>query len=291
MYDFRNQHFGFELEFSGISRDKAIGVLCKILGGSPNGESPYGPNRVQDSKGRYWKIVKDNSVHVIGEDGWPNELVSPPLLFEDLPLVEKVISAYQKIGAQIDESCGFHVHVNGGNYDYQALKNLIKFYSKYEKLFYSVLEVHPDRAARHAKAFVDKHEPLVDCIGKIRDVNGIRDMWYHGYGGQRDRYSESRYCGMNLHNLWFRGWGRGTVEFRMFNATLDPETVRAYITFALAVSTKALNTRYVMMKKNEMPFEIELGKVLEELEISPNKEETAALYKLFTKNISLPVAN
>ncbi len=53
---------------------------------------------------------------------------------------------------------------------------------------------------------------------------------------------------MNLHNIWFRG----TIEFRLFNATLHAGKVKAYIQFCLALATKAIESRSAQSAKR--PF-------------------------------------
>jgi len=75
-------------------------------------------------------------------------------------------------------------------------------------------------------------------LKKVHNMNELKTLWYNGYTIDSTRhYSTTRYHALNLHNVWFRG----TVEFRMFNATLDIDTIMAYVHFCLAVSATAIN--------------------------------------------------
>jgi len=76
----------------------------------------------------------------------------------------------------------------------------------------------------------------------------------HALGISRDRlnrqpqhYDNSRYHGVNLHNVWYRG----TVEFRWFEATLHAGRIKAYLQFCLAVAAKALNGRAASSRKRD----------------------------------------
>ena len=50
---------------------------------------------------------------------------------------------------------------------------------------------------------------------------------------------------MNMNSVWYRG----TVEFRMFEATLHAGKVKAAIQFVLAICAKALNSRGASSRK------------------------------------------
>lgn len=279
-FTIHNQKFGFELEFGGISRAKAIQVVAKTLG---NSQFNLG-NEIFDSKNRKWKIVRDGSVNPQGGD--QNELVSPPLMMEDMDLVQEVVRNLRKAGAKVDLSCGMHVHVDLANYSVKSLKNLVKYYAKYEEMFYKAAQVLPNRAAGFANKLNNKHPKLINEIGTVKSLDDLKKLWY-GYDKQNiNHYDESRYAGLNLHNIWYKGWYSGTVEFRLFNSTLHAGEVRSYITLALAISAKALNAKSVNSRTNNIVEDVYLfPKILGGLGITHGNEITKNVYKHLTKSM------
>lgn len=279
MFNLTNQKFGFELEFSGISRDKAIRTVVEALR-----STRHSSNIILDEKNREWRIVRDGSVNVIG-DGDQNELVSPPLTYEDMPLVQEVVRKLRKAGAKVDQSCGIHVHIDLQNHSIRSLKNLVKYYAKYENMFYKACQVFPNRTEHYAKRFNEKHPELISKINTVRNLDDFRDLWYHEGGDYHNKYDQSRYCGLNFHNIWYKGWFSGTVEFRFFNATLHAGEIRAYITLALGISAKALNARSVVANRSNevVPDEFLFPKVLASMGITSGDPLTKNVYKHLTK--------
>jgi hypothetical protein len=70
-------------------------------------------------------------------------------------------------------------------------------------------------------------------------TEAIKRIWYKGYNADceaRQHYSQTRYRALNLHAVW----QKGTVEFRLFNATLHAGEVKTYIQLCLAINNQAL---------------------------------------------------
>lgn len=279
-FSIHNQLFGFELEFGGIMRSTATRVVSEVLGGTYSVS-----NVITDQRGRKWKIVNDGSVHAQG--GQASELVSPPLMMEDMDKVQEVIRALRRAGAKVDSSCGMHVHVDLANYNVKTLKNLVKYYAKYENMFYNAAKVLPNRAGHYAKKLNDKHPNLVAKIGEVKDLDDLKKLWYgRELTSTPSHYDNSRYAGLNLHNIWYKGWYSGTVEFRLFNGTLHAGEVRSYITLALAISAKALNAKSVNSRKNNIVEDVYLfPKILGGLGITYKDEITKNVYKHLTKSM------
>ena len=72
-------------------------------------------------------------------------------------------------------------------------------------------------------------------------------IWYGYHNHHPQHYDQTRYHGVNLHNVWYRG----TVEFRWFQATLHAGKVKAAVQFVLAIAAKALNSRGASSRKRE----------------------------------------
>jgi hypothetical protein len=72
-----------------------------------------------------------------------------------------------------------------------------------------------------------------------RTLAELNAAWYGAYTENPGRQHYSRYRGLNLNSVFFRG----TVEFRWFDSTLHAGKVKAYIQLCLAISARALNIR------------------------------------------------
>ena len=84
---------------------------------------------------------------------------------------------------------------------------------------------------------IERHRP--------RTTDQLNRIWYGYHNSRPQHYDGTRYHGVNLHNVWYRG----TVEFRWFEATLHAGKVKSYIQLVLAVATKALNGRAASSRK------------------------------------------
>lgn len=282
MFTIYNQKFGFELEFSGISKSKAVEVIKEALEGTSSGSSIY------DQQRREWKVVYDASVRRIGGGG-QNELVSPPLTYEDMDKVQEIVRCLRRAGAKVNESMGMHVHVDLANYNAKSLKNLIKFYSKYEKMFYKSCEVLSSRSSHYAKPLNERHPNLIDKVGTINSIDRLKSLWYGRRGNPYAKYCTTRYSGLNLHNIWYKGWMSGTVEFRLYNSTLHAGKVRSYIVLSLAISARALNANSISMRSNNVVAdEFLFPKVLASMDIVPGDPTTKNVYKHLTKTMRTP---
>ena len=256
MFDMKNQRLGVEVEMTGISRRNAARIIKEVIDGSliDIGDS-YDTYKITDTYHRTWKIVLDGSIETEGRNGEAVELVSPILTYDKCKTLTKIIVALKEAGAVVNNSCGIHVHVDAANHNVKSLKNLLKMFSKRESLMTSFLEIDADRVNGFCR-FVDNH--IIENLDRVKDMNGLANLWYHDCNNveyeQRRHYSSTRYYMLNLHNVWFRG----TVEFRMFNSTLEIEKIMSYIQFVLAMSARAINLKDVKKAKYNFKTEKEI---------------------------------
>lgn len=152
------------------------------------------------------------------------EIVSPILRGADgLRQVVEVVRMLQTWGVRVDRSCGFHVHV-GANWRNNpiALRNLINLSARFEKALYAITGTK-DRERNHHCA------PIRNFFESIRDMTDyqmIDRMTHH-----------DRYRAVNLVNV--AGWGKHTVEFRVFQGTTNPVKIAGYIMVCLALAENA----------------------------------------------------
>lgn len=275
-FNLHNQTFGVEIEFSGIWRMTARDIVAKEVNAiTTSGFEIIAPDY------RSWQIVRDGSVNNI-DGGDANELVTPPLTTKDIPLLMNIVNKLREAGAKVDDSCGIHIHVGIQDHNVLSLKNLVKYYAKYESLFYNSCQVLQRRLNHFTMPLKERHYYLVQEIDKVKKLDDLKALWYAGYGyrPETEKYNYSRYCGLNLHNIWFKGWHKGTVEFRFFNSTLKTDNILAYITLALSINAKALNNQPLSKRNIE---DISFTQFLAGLGIKSGDKETSVAYKVLTK--------
>lgn len=207
--------------------------------------SSYDPWEVEDLRGCVWKVVGDASltsvpVHLRAE------VVSPVLGYDDIPQLQEAVRAILRAGGKINSQCGIHIHIDAAPFDGRHLGNLAKIIYKQEPLILHALGISRDRLNRYTRLVSDE---LIQRIEqhRPRTKDQLNRIWYGYHNRQPQHYDNSRYHGVNLHNVWYRG----TVEFRWFEATLHAGRIKAYLQFCLAVAAKALNGRAASSRKRD----------------------------------------
>ncbi len=239
--------FGIEIETVGQPRLVVANAIKKIVGGTiihVGNPACYDPWHIIDRRGRTWKVVADASLSARKE--LQAEIVSPILKYEDIDELQEIIRSVRATGAKSDDSCGIHIHVDGAKFNAKAIRNLVKMVAKQEKLIEHALGVSAGRATQWCKGI---DESFLEKIEKEKPDNlrALNIAWYGYHNPRPMHYDRTRYRGVNLHNIWFRG----TVEYRWFNGTLHAGKVKAYLQFALALSAKAIAAKATSSKKRE----------------------------------------
>ncbi len=246
--------FGIEIETIGQTRHKVAAAIQSIVGGRivhVGTPGCYDPYDVVAEDGRSWRVMADSSLSA--SFSRQAEIVSPILRYEDMDTVQQIVRAVRRAGAKVDSSCGIHIHIDGARFDAKAACNLIKLVNKQEELIEHALGIHPSRRASYARG-VDQ-----DFLARIErerpsSLTDLNRAWYGYYNHRPHHYDNSRYRGVNLHNIWFRG----TVEYRYFDSTLHAGKVKAYIQFCLALSAKAINAKRAVSSRR--PFDASTSK-------------------------------
>ncbi len=250
------RNFGIEIEFTGITREKAAKVLAEHLEGTLRRE---GSNfKVIDKDRRSWQIVYDGSLRCqrrengrkvsAGRD-YSVELVSPILKYEkDIDTLQEMVRKLRAAGGFSNSSSGIHIHLDGRDHTPRSLRNFMNIIYSRNDLLYTSLQIKAERI-RYCK---NMDERLVQSMNKKKPktLKEIEDIWYEGYGGGRSRhYHNSRYHFLNLHSFFN---GVGTVELRGFNGTLHAGKIRSYILLSLAMNNQALTQKCASSKKPQV---------------------------------------
>jgi len=232
---FTDRTFGVEIEFYGLKYfvlppDNGIIKPYNIHSKAKDGRSflellkDYGLDLGMDRNS--WHLEEDSSITHRGGV----ELISPVMSgFEGLMESYRFLQLLGEIhGAQIDGSCGFHVHhgIDAESYNCGNLKELVRIVHAIEGYLYSLIaggRISKD-TCRPIDLDTEAFLGAPACKGKC-NLNGcrIKELWYsleNKYDPdcrRPDRYDKTRYHGLNLHSYWYRS----TVEFRYHSAVLQ----------------------------------------------------------------------
>ena len=231
----KNQKFGIEIEFTGMTRLQAARVIAKHFETSEHYDGgTYDAYSVTDSTNRKWKVVSDASIQATGGLNSRCELVSPICEYKDIETIQEIIRLLRENGMKVNSSTGIHIHIDAKTHTAQSLKNLANIMASKEELLFEALDVNRERIERWCKK-VD--ENFLDRInkGRKKEMKDIRKIWYNGHDEAHMHYSQTRYRALNLHSVW----QKGTVEFRCFNSTTHAGKIKAYIQLCLAISHQA----------------------------------------------------
>ena len=165
------------------------------------------------------------------------ELVSPICQYADIANIQELVRVLKQNSAVVNESCGIHIHLNAAPHTPKSLLNIVNIVAAKEDLMYKALQVADTRKEYCEKTNarfleeVNRHKPAT--------LEQMKQIWYGGQDGSHSHYSPTRYRCLNLHSVF----SKGTIEFRLFNSTLDPDRVKSYIQLCLAISHQALTQK------------------------------------------------
>lgn len=246
----KNQNYGVEVEFTGITRKMAADAVASVLNSTVSApdHTCYQTRIIKDAQGRKWKVMRDSSIYPVRKVGRENmdeyrvEFVTPILKYEDINTLQAIIRKFRELGGVSHSSCGIHIHVDGANHTATSLRRLVNFMFSRQEIIYDALEVG-DRKNRWCKPVC---KDLLDTMKKDKNITtaSVEKIWYSDvndnyYGGIDHRhYNETRYHALNLHSFF----QKGTVEFRLFNSTLHAGKIKAYIQFVLALSAWSIES-------------------------------------------------
>ena len=243
----RDQRWGLELEFTGITRRQAAEVLAAYFGNPPISEGTYYDKySVADDEGRKWTVMSDGSITCQQKvDGqlrpaggeYSCELVTPICSYSDIETLQEVVRALRRAKAFVNSSCGIHCHVDGAGHTPKSIRNIMNIVASKNDLLYQALNI--EEARRQYCQKLDAN--LIEKMNRVKPttMDRIEDIWYEcfsGSGSRTNHYHNSRYHFLNLHSFFN---GNGTLEFRGYNATLHAGKVKMAIQLSLAMCHQA----------------------------------------------------
>jgi len=240
--------FGIEMETVGLGRDKVAAAVRSVTGGTITRDFNHVYDRylVTMADGRIWTVMRDGSLNNVNGANGGAEIVSPICTYSDMATVQEIARAVRKAGAKVDGSCGIHVHLDGARFAPKQAANLVNLAHKWDNFLTLALD-NGRRARWCAPVNPATIQQIRDAWASLDDAT-LNTIWYGRRNTNPQHYDPSRYQGMNLHNIWYRG----TVEFRHFNGTLHAGEIRAYICLALGMGSQALRASR-MIKPDRRP--------------------------------------
>lgn len=203
--------FGVEIENYGVTRAALLAEL-RAQGLEAHEEGYNHATRP------YWKIVSDGSVS--GPDAF--ELVSPVLRgYEGLEDLARACRALKVCGAQVNATCGLHVHLGAQDLSVENMRNLVRNYLVLEPTIDQIMP--PDRRASNNRYCLSLQgsRTLAEAERQILAATTAEQL------GTAANAGSSRYHKVNMQSF-FR---QGTIEFRQHSGSTDFEKISFWVKF------------------------------------------------------------
>src|SRR3972149_1694886 len=193
--------FGFEAEFFGISRHDAVDAL---RGAQFEAEDDGYHHEPVD----YWRLTEDGSV-----SREANELVSPILMRPPGFVTSgQVLTTLRLAGAELDRSCGLHVHHDAHGMSVPDFARLMALWATCQEQINRLLPT-----SRHSNTYARPLEDRKHWYNYLQSYRSLSVL----FGDLRED-SIGRYHSVNLASLPVHS----TVEFRQHSGTLNGTKLR-----------------------------------------------------------------
>jgi hypothetical protein len=146
---------------------------------------------------------------------------------ESLTQLKETLALIRVHRGKVMKSCGLHIHINAKNFNDRQVLEIIKEFIHKQRYIVKKFCVHPDRLAQTCQLL--PRENLNKLTEKqIHNFRRQTQEWsYEGYNGLLDE----KYNSLNVSHL--REGDYGTLEFRLFEATLSYRRLKEQIHWTL----------------------------------------------------------
>ena len=263
--------FGVELELI-VPLGKRDGLTCQWVAeqmsilGVPTVFSGYSHETIQK-----WKVVTDSSLRSSSAD-LCFEFVSPVLVGEEgLEAIRAMLESIRRVGIEINQSCGFHVHVDaetGALSSLPGLKRLVNCFVSLEGAFDALVARDASRQAQQRRANRHRYcrsnvlafgtlsnKQRWDEINSAQSIDELVTM----ANPEHDRYRK-----LNLTNMTNRD-RPSTCEFRQHGGVSELLVAEAWIRLVLrfcSMVTKDSSVSRSCLLKQGAPLKDELETLL-----------------------------
>lgn len=196
---------GMEIESEGYL-SKHIEKIKKIL------------KRDESREARGWNIKPDASL----EEGV--EITSPILTDnqEDIEDIYMVCTMLQKIENETNERCGGHIHI-GSNYlkSKEAFINLFEIWGNAEEIICKISNEKNNIPRFTLQEYAKPISPKINKAIEEGTINLENEEDLNSFIEEIQNVQVNRYSSLNMFNI---NNGMNTIEFRISNGTLNPDT-------------------------------------------------------------------
>lgn len=205
--------FGVELEIIGIPRKEARDLI--YMNGFPD-----------------WKSVYDHSIcgcttSSCTHDCLTAEIVSPILESEkDLEKVERICSLLIANGAKINNSCGFHVHIDARPLNAKQIELIYRRYAAYER---AIDLLHPVDRRDNANNYCLSIKPIIAMMNEDNiELRSKKEVHKLGV----DKYYKLNLISLDKY---------GSIEFRQHKGSLEFNEIQHWIKFCQEFVDASIN--------------------------------------------------
>lgn len=260
--------FGVELEMENFSMAHAQTFINNMPAWDVNAAFPR------------WKLVTDHSLTNGGE------AVSPVMTLENGQAekqIRDVLNHLSSLKGKMTRNCGLHIHVDTKCLGEKGLTNLMSMVLEQEHALFRLSQNGFKNHRGTMKGNGYRHDmpyyyckPLAHALPEPFGVlhaqtpNEFRNALYgaipdlpHGMQVHRrpamppvnshapfrpDHRDEVRYFGVNFNAYWYQG----TIEFRLFEGTADPEQAMENVKLVLGMVAAAANGKYSYLQSHPL---------------------------------------
>lgn len=212
--------FGVEVEFTRSTSRERVAAEMELRNINNVSIGHYGHSAPEG----FWKLETDGSC------GY--ELISPPLSgYEGLEELKKALESLQDAGADVDNSCGVHVHHDASDFHVSQFKLVIAAYIKFEE---AIDKLVPKSRRGDNNTYCESmnkwyYTDYKQAMKKVKKANQISDL---------STMFSNRYRKVNMQA--YRK--HGTIEFRQHSGTLKFEKIKNWILLTQGLINRAFRS-------------------------------------------------
>jgi len=167
-----------------------------------------------------WRSAYDGSLNASSSDYEAIELISKPANGDKLNSnIDSLIEWRDEYNADVNTSCGFHVHIDATDTDWIDLKSIAMVTKHIEPYLYKMMPPSRSNSRWCRKIHLSFNE-----LKGFSSEGDFVQSWYDN-NISREKYNDIRYCGLNLHARFYLG----SIEFRHHSGTMNKEKITNWI--------------------------------------------------------------
>lgn len=220
---------GIEVEFTGISTRETAKLVAEYFDSEVeecidfvDGEA-RDSYKVEDYNGQVWKVVEDRSINSDNcEFDHCCELISPVL--EEFDELYDLLEILRLNGGKVNDTCGIHIHID----KLESLKmfSLISEFFNIQDDVVQGFNIPRVRLSKYCKVYPRWFiNSFLNRFNNSSSIDEMLDYFYSSLGNDEFDKNKLRYYLLNLDSIR----KIGTIEFRMFNSTLDETDMEEHI--------------------------------------------------------------